>query len=101
MGISCRVSNSLSGYAEPVESSTANQGLSQALAQIEEAVRWCTRNRPSAPDAIPKDVAEMVAVLSTQPGVGAPARRGRVKGARRVNLTRVRYDIYYRVSGNF
>jgi hypothetical protein len=43
----------------------------------------------------------MLSVLSTQPGVGAPARRGRVKGVRRVNLTRVRYYIYYRVSGNF
>lgn len=30
---------------------------------------------------------------------GAPARRGRVKGLRRVTLTRVRYYLYYRVSG--
>jgi len=43
----------------------------------------------------------MLTVLSTQPGVGAPARRGRVKGLRRVNLSRVRYYIYYRVSEGF
>jgi hypothetical protein len=34
-------------------------------------------------------------------GKCAPARRGRVKGVRRVNLTRVRYYIYYRVSASF
>ena len=59
------------------------------------------RNRPSAPNAIHLDVAEMLTVLSMQPGVGAPARHGRVKGLRRVTLTRVRYYIYYRVSDSF
>ena len=43
----------------------------------------------------------MLTVLSKQPGVGAPSRRGRVKGLRRVNLARVRYYIYYRVSEGF
>lgn len=43
----------------------------------------------------------MLTVLSMQPGVGAPARRGRVKGVRRVNLARVRYYIYYRASNGF
>ena len=43
----------------------------------------------------------MLNILSTQPGVGAPARRGRVKGLRRVSLRRVRYYIYYRVSEGF
>ena len=43
----------------------------------------------------------MLAVLATQPGIGAPARRNRAKGLRRINLKRVRYYLYYRVSGNF
>ena len=73
----------------------------QTLTQIEVAVEWWARNRPSAPNAVHHDVAEMPNVLSTQPGVGAPARRGRVKGLRRVTLTRVRYYIYYRVSEGF
>ena len=73
----------------------------QALVQIEEAASWWERNRPSAPNAIHHDVPEILTVLSTQPGVGAPARRSRVIGVRRVNLTRVRYYIYYRVSGGF
>jgi hypothetical protein len=56
-------------------------------------------DRPSAPGAIRHDVADILAVLSTQSGVGAPARRGRVKSLRRVTLARVRYHLYYRVSG--
>ena len=71
----------------------------QALAQIEGAAQWWARNRSSAPNAIRHDVAQILAILSTQPGVGAPARRGRVKGLRRVTLTRVRYYLYYRASG--
>ena len=73
----------------------------QALTQIEEAAEWWAQNRPFARDAIHHDVAEMLSVLSTQPGVGAPARPGRVKGLRRVSLVRVRYYIYYRVSEGF
>jgi plasmid stabilization system protein ParE len=73
----------------------------QARTQIEEAAEWWARNRPSASNAIHHDVIEILTVLSTQPGVGAPARRGRVKGLRRVNLARVRYYIYYRVAEGF
>lgn len=73
----------------------------RALSQIEEAAEWWARNRPSAPNAIHHDVAEMLDVLCTQPGIGAPARRSRAKGVRRVTLARVRYYIYYRVSGEF
>ncbi|MGH8533420.1 MAG: type II toxin-antitoxin system RelE/ParE family toxin [Gammaproteobacteria bacterium] len=36
--------------------------------------------------------------MSTQPGVGTPARHGGLKGVRRVTLSRVRYYLYYRVS---
>jgi len=43
----------------------------------------------------------MLNVLRTQPGIGAPARRTRAKGVRRVILARVRYYLYYRVSGEF
>ncbi|MGH8653858.1 MAG: type II toxin-antitoxin system RelE/ParE family toxin [Gammaproteobacteria bacterium] len=72
----------------------------QALAQIEEAAEWWEHNRPSAPNAIAEDVREILTLLSTQPGVGTPMRRRRVKGLRRVVLTRVRYYVYYRVAGH-
>ena len=57
------------------------------------------KNRPAAPGAVRQDVGEILTILSTQPGVGAPARRGRMKSLRRVTLTRIRYYLYYRVSG--
>jgi len=70
----------------------------QALAQIEEAAEWWARNRPAAPGAIRQEVADILNVLVHQPGIGMPTRRGRVKGLRRVNLDRVHYYLYYRVS---
>lgn len=70
----------------------------QALAQIEEAADWWERHRPDAPGAIRQDIAEMLAVLVLQPGVGMPSRRGRIKGLRRVTLNRVRYSLYYRAA---
>ena len=57
-------------------------------------------NRPSAPGAVRGDVAEILAVLRIQPGAGAPARRSRVRGVRRALLPRIRYYLYYRVSGS-
>ena len=56
-------------------------------------------NRPTVPNAVRDDIAQILAILSTQPGIGAPARRGRVRGVRRVTLTHVRYYLYYRASG--
>ena len=73
----------------------------QALAQIEEAAEWWTRNRPAAPGTIRQEVADILTVLVNQPGVGMPTRRGRVKGLRRVTLIRVRYHLYYRISEGF
>ena len=71
----------------------------QASAQIEEVAEWWALNRPSAPGAVRNDVAEILALLSVQPGAGAPARRTRVRGVRRAILPRIRYYLYYRVSG--
>jgi len=70
----------------------------QALSQIEEAADWWATHRPAAPGAIRQDIAEILAVLVLQPGVGMPTRRGRVKGLRRVTLDRVHYYLYYRVA---
>lgn len=70
----------------------------QALAQIEEAADWWAKNRPAAPGAIRQDLAEILAILVLQPGVGMSTRRGRIKGLRRVTFERVRYYLYYRVA---
>jgi len=71
-----------------------------AQGQIEEAAAWWAENRPAAPGAIRDDLADILNVLVRQPGIGVSARRSRVKGLRRVTLKRVRYYLYYRVSGD-
>jgi plasmid stabilization system protein ParE len=71
----------------------------RAADQIEAAAASWAENRPSAPGAIRSDVAQMLTILSAQPGIGAPARRTRIRGVRRASLPRVRYYLYYRVSG--
>jgi plasmid stabilization system protein ParE len=55
-------------------------------------------DRPAAAGAIQHDIAEVLAILVLQPGVGTPTRRGRIKGLRRVTLERVHYYLYYRVA---
>jgi plasmid stabilization system protein ParE len=71
----------------------------RAAAQIEKVAAWWADNRPAAPGAVRNDVAEVLELLSVQPGTGTPARRSRVVGVRRAILPRIQYYIYYRVSG--
>jgi plasmid stabilization system protein ParE len=70
----------------------------RATAQIERAAGWWQDNRPSAPGAIREDVARALLLLSTQPGIGVPARGVKSKNIRRLTLSRVRYYLYYRMS---
>ena len=71
-----------------------------AQAQIEEAAAWWAQNRPFAPGAVRQDLDRILVLLSVNPGIGARARRAKLGGVRRVTLSRVRYYVYYRVSGN-
>ena len=73
---------------------------SRASAQIDEVAEWWADNRPSAPGAVRHDVSEVLGLLIYQPGAGTPARRSRVPGVRRAILPRIRYYLYYRVSGS-
>ncbi|MGH8675896.1 MAG: type II toxin-antitoxin system RelE/ParE family toxin [Burkholderiales bacterium] len=71
----------------------------EAQAQIEEAAAWWAQNRPFAPGAVRQDLGRILRLLSVNPGIGARARRAKLQGVRRVTLSRVRYYVYYRVSG--
>ena len=77
--------------------------------------RWrCKRSRRSqrllrftystgndrAPEAFDEDLAEAFLLLSAEPGVGAPVLHTRVQGVRRLHLARIRYHLYYRISGD-
>lgn len=71
-----------------------------ARAQIEEAAAWWAQNRPLAPGAVRQDLDRILGLLSVNPGIGARARRAKLEGVRRVTLSRVRYYLYYRGSGD-
>jgi len=70
----------------------------RAQAQIEEAAAWWAQNRPAAPGAIRNELARILSILSTQPGIGVTERRRRIRGLRRVHLSRIDYLILYRIS---
>ncbi|MGQ0512200.1 MAG: type II toxin-antitoxin system RelE/ParE family toxin [Betaproteobacteria bacterium] len=73
---------------------------SDAQAQIEEAAAWWAKNRLLAPGAVREDLDRILGLLSVNPGIGARARRATLQGVRRVTLSRIRYYLYYRVSGD-
>jgi plasmid stabilization system protein ParE len=72
----------------------------RAAAQVRQAAAWWLANRPAAPDAVAKEVAESVALLAEQPGIGARYGGSRTPGVRRVFLGRIGYFVYYRATND-
>lgn len=70
----------------------------RAQSQIEEAAEWWAQNRPAAPGAIRGELARILNILSAQPGIGVTERRRRIRGLRRVHLSRIDYFILYRIA---
>ena len=68
-----------------------------AAEQIRVANDWWCANRPKAPNAFSDDLAQTTALLALQPRLGARARNAALAAVRRVHLTRIRYDLYYRI----
>lgn len=54
-------------------------------------------NRPAALDAIREELERAFGLLAVEPRVGAVARNAKLRGVRRIHLSRVHYHIYYRV----
>ncbi len=69
----------------------------RAAFQLEQAAAWWSKNRPAAPDAIRLDFQQALALLATQPRVGAKSTTARYPELRRLYLSRVRYHVYYQV----
>ena len=69
----------------------------RAFSQVRDADVWWRENRRSAADAIGEELDRVVALLASQPRVGARAKSERLPGVRRILLSRVRYFVYYRV----
>jgi hypothetical protein len=68
-----------------------------AAEQIRVAEDWWRANRTKAPDALREDLENACALLAIQPAIGARALNATLAGVRRVHLSRIRYDVYYRV----
>jgi hypothetical protein len=68
-----------------------------AAEQIRVAEKWWRANRSKAPDGFLEDLRNASALIAIQPGIGARARNATLADVRRVHLSRIRYDLYYRV----
>jgi plasmid stabilization system protein ParE len=68
----------------------------RAASHIRQAAEWWEQNRPAAPGAVRKDIGEALALLATQPGIGAAYQGAKTKDVRRLLVGRIRYFIYYR-----
>jgi plasmid stabilization system protein ParE len=66
---------------------------------IAEAAAWWTVNRTKAPDAFVNELDRALQLIAVHPGIGARATNARLAGVRRIHLARVRYHLYYRVTG--
>ncbi len=73
----------------------------RAAQQIEKAAAWWADNRPTAPGGIRNDLRATLEALVEQPGIGTKVENSRNQEIRRVNLTRIRYFMYYRVKGSY
>ena len=69
----------------------------RAQVHIDRAALWWDQNRPLAPEALDEELAKAFALLSAEPGIGAPALNVRAEGVRRVHLARVHYHLYFRI----
>jgi plasmid stabilization system protein ParE len=69
----------------------------RARAQIEGAARWWVANRPKARQAFAEDLRSAFDLVARQPEIGGRAAGIRLRGVRRMHLSRIRYHLYYRV----
>jgi plasmid stabilization system protein ParE len=66
-----------------------------AARQVREAAAWWIKNRPAAPSLFREELAALLGLLRTAPGLGAPYAHRQIKGVRRAPLPTSRYLVYY------
>lgn len=71
----------------------------RAAKEVERADAWWRENRPAVPQAIRDDLASALGLLAAQPGIGRPVENTKLAGTRRIQLDRVQYHVYFRVTG--
>ncbi len=71
----------------------------EAQAEYARIQEWWSSNRLKAPEAVAEDVWDAVKRLAAYgPQLGLEVRHRRVPGLRRLELTRIRFWLYYRVN---
>jgi len=70
--------------------------VSSAARAIEDAAKWWATNRPKAPDAFV--VEHSLKLIASHPEIGARALNVKLESVRRVDLARVHYHLYYRIT---
>jgi plasmid stabilization system protein ParE len=71
----------------------------RAASAIAEAGEWWVANRPKAPGAFAEELEKSLALISSQPTIGARSLNATLPGVRRIHLARIHYHLYYRVAG--
>jgi plasmid stabilization system protein ParE len=70
-----------------------------AWRQFVHAATWWTKHRDKAPQAFRDDIDAGLLLIRREPGIGKPVIM-RQRNVRRLHLERIRYDVYYRDSGD-
>jgi hypothetical protein len=67
----------------------------RAAQEIETAGAWWRANRPAAPDLFSTELTHALQLVAARPEIGARATNSRLRGVRRVLLSRIRYHLYF------
>ena len=70
-----------------------------AAQHVREAEEWWRLNRAAAPNAVREELQQLLDVVSVQPRIGGRARKVKLEGVRRIHMPRIRYHLYYHVTG--
>jgi plasmid stabilization system protein ParE len=70
-----------------------------AAQHIRQAEEWWRINRTAAPNAVREELERVFTILAAQPRVGPRADSVKLKNVRRIHLPRIKYDLYYKVTG--
>jgi plasmid stabilization system protein ParE len=67
---------------------------------IRAAARWWLEHRPAAPSLFRDELARAFDLIIAQPGIGPTDPSLGLPGVRRFHLSRIRYHLYYRHTGD-
>lgn len=69
-----------------------------ATQQIKDASDWWTENRSAAADVLEGELRRAFDLVAAHPFIGIEAANVKLAGVRRIQLSRIRYHLYYRLS---